>query len=115
MSADDVTFYIEALAEPKRSTLQTVRERILEIEPSLEQVIAWKAPLFKHNGKYVVGLCAFKNHLTFSPQSAAVMAAFADELSGFVTSQNSFQFAVDEPLPAELIGKLVRARLAELE
>jgi uncharacterized protein YdhG (YjbR/CyaY superfamily) len=114
MSAAEVTAYIEAQAEPKRSTLLAVRKTILEIEPKFEQVIAWNSPQFKINGKYAVGLCAFKNHLTFSPQSAEVMAAFETELADFVTSKSSFQFAVDKPLPKALLTKLIKARLKEI-
>jgi uncharacterized protein YdhG (YjbR/CyaY superfamily) len=114
MSAEEVTAYIEAQAEPKRSTLLAVRATILEIEPSLEQVIAWNTPQFKYQGKYAVGLAAFKNHLTFSPQSAEVMTAHADDLVGYVTSKSSFQFAVDAPLPKALLEKLMKSRLAEL-
>jgi uncharacterized protein YdhG (YjbR/CyaY superfamily) len=114
MSAKEVDDYISAQEEPKRSTLFAVRAALLEIEPNLEQVIAWKAPVFKFNGKYVAGLCAFKTHLTFSPQSAEVMASLQADLSGFVTSKSSFQFDVDKPLPKELLAKLLRARLSEL-
>lgn len=89
MSEKEVTAYINAQPEPKRSTLMAVRKTILEIEPKFEQVIAWNSPQFKVDGKYVVGLCAFKNHLTFSPQSAEVMAAHEKDLAGYVTSKNS--------------------------
>ena len=114
MSIEEVTAYIEALPEPKRSTLLAMREAILEIEPTLEQVIAWKSPQFKFKGKYAVGFCAFKNHLTFSPQSSAVMASHAADLEGFVTSGSSFQFATDTPVPKALLSKLIKARIAEL-
>jgi uncharacterized protein YdhG (YjbR/CyaY superfamily) len=67
MSEKEVLAYINAQRETRRSTLLEVRKTILEIEPKLEQVIAWKAPMFKLQGKYVAGLCAFKTHLTFSP------------------------------------------------
>lgn len=115
MSEAEVTAYIEAQPEPKRSTLQAVRASILEIEPRFEQVIAWNSPQFKLNGKYAVGLCAFKNHLTFSPQSAEVMTNHATELADYVTSKSSFQFAVDQPLPKALLEKLIRARVSEFE
>ena len=114
MSAQEVTDYIEAQDEPKRATLHAVRASILEVDPTLEQVIAWNSPQFKYKGKFLVGLCAFKNHLTFSPQSPAVMQAHATDLADFVTSKSSFQFAVDQPLPKELVAKLVRARIAEI-
>lgn len=113
MSEADVTAYIEAQPEPKRSTLLAVRASILEIEPSLEQVIAWNTPQFKYKGKFAVGMAAFKNHLTFSPQSAEVMSAHADDLAAYVVSKSSFQFAVDEPLPNALLRKLIKARLTE--
>jgi len=113
MSVAEVTAYIEALDEPKRATLFAVRESILEVEPELEQVIAWGSPAFKFGGKFVVGMCAFKKDRTFSPHSAEVMTAHAAELADFVVSKSSFQFAVDEPLPKSLVEKLVKARLAE--
>ncbi len=114
MSESEVTAYIEAQEEPKRTTLLAVRATIFEIEPRFEQVIAWNTPQFKINGKYAVGLAAFKKHLTFSPQSPEVMTAHADQLSDYVTSKSSFQFAVDQPLPKELMASLIKARLAEL-
>lgn len=115
MSEKEVTAYINAQPEPKRSTLMAVRKTILEIEPKFEQVIAWNSPQFKLDGKYVVGLCAFKNHLTFSPQSAEVMAANEKDLAGYVTSKSSFQFEVDKPLPKSLLSKLIKARLKEFK
>ena len=114
MSAEEVTAYIEAQPEPKRSTLLAVRATILEIEPGLEQVIAWKTPQFKFNGKYCVGFAAFKNHLTFSPQSAEVMEAHATQLAAYEVSKSSFQFEVDKPLPKALLESLIKARLVEL-
>ena len=114
MSEKEVSDYIQAQEEPKRSTLLTVRAALLEIEPGLEQVFAWKSAMFKFNGKYVAGLCAHKQHLTFSPQSPDVMIALEKELEGYVTSKGSFQFAMDEPLPKELLTKLVKARLSEI-
>ena len=115
MSEKDVIAYINAQPEPKKSTLLAVRKTILEIEPKLEQVIAWNAPVFKLNGKYVAGLCAFKTHLTFSPQSAEVMADNGVTLEGYVTSKSSFQFDVDKPLPKSLVAKLIKARLKEIK
>lgn len=114
MPAQTVEEYLSELDEPKRSTLTTMRQMLLEIEPELQETIGWGAPIFKLKGKNVAGLCAFKNHLTFSPQSADVMAAHEAELAGFVVAKSSLQFAVDQPLPKELLASLVKARIAEL-
>jgi uncharacterized protein YdhG (YjbR/CyaY superfamily) len=115
MSEKEVLAYINAQPEPKKSTLLAVRKTIVEIEPKLEQVIAWNAPVFKLNGKYVAGLCAHKAHLTFSPQSPEVMASLEKALEGYVVSKGSFQFAVDKPLPKSLVATLIKARLKEIK
>ena len=115
MTAKEVTDYFKAQPEPMRSTLETMRKTLLEIEPKLEQVIAWKSAMFTFNGKYVAGLCAHKAHISYSPQSAEVMTALASDLDGFVVSKSSFQVAMDAPLPKKLLTKLLRARLAELK
>jgi uncharacterized protein YdhG (YjbR/CyaY superfamily) len=70
--------------------------------------------MVKFKGKYVAGLCAHKGHLTFSPQGSEVMAALERDLAGYVTSKGSFQFAVDAPLPRDLLTELIAARLAEI-
>ena len=114
MSEAEVTAYINEQDEPKRSTLESMRSIILEIEPGLEQVIAWKSAQFKFNGKIVVGLCAHKNHLSFSTPSADVLASLASDLEEFVTSKNSFQFASDQILAKALVKKIIAARIAEL-
>ena len=107
--------YLADQPEPKRSTLQAVREMLSDIEPELEETIAWNAPMFKSFGKNVIGLCAFKNHLTLSPQSESVMLEHADLLAGYLCSKNSFQFPVDQPVPLETLDRLVRSRISEIQ
>lgn len=114
MSSSEVSQYIEALEEPKRSTLEAMRKMIVDIEPGLEEVFAWRSPMFKLNGRYVAGLCAHKNHLSFSPQSAEVMESHAEALKNRVVSKGSFQFAVDEVLDRELVSSLLKTRIAEI-
>jgi uncharacterized protein YdhG (YjbR/CyaY superfamily) len=71
-------------------------------------------PAFKVGGKTVAGFAAFKNHLSYLPHSGSVLAALADDLAGYETSKGSLRFAVDEPLPKQLVKKLVRTRMREL-
>jgi uncharacterized protein YdhG (YjbR/CyaY superfamily) len=114
MSEAEVTAYIEEQEEPKRSTLEAMRKVILEIEPRVEQAIMWKSAQFKFKDKIVVGMCAHKNHMSFSTPSAEVLADLSSELDGFVVSKNSFQFASDQILPKALVKKIIDARLKEL-
>ena len=114
MKFASVDEYLADQPEPKRSTLQAVREVIMAIEPGLEEAIAWNAPMFKLGGKNVIGLCAFKNHLTLSPQSESVMTENAGLLKGYVCSKNSFQFPIDEPVPKRILESLLKSRISEL-
>jgi uncharacterized protein YdhG (YjbR/CyaY superfamily) len=114
MPAATIDEYLAELPEPKRSTLAAVRAMLLEIEPGLTETIGWGAPIFKFNGKNVAGICAFKNHLVFSPQSAAVLEANASLLTDYLVAKSSFQFAVDQAPPKSLIETLLRARITEI-
>ena len=72
-------------------------------------------PAGKRKGKVVAGFAAFANHLSYLPHSGNVLPALAEELAGYSQTKSSLHFAFDEPLPADLIATLVRARLAEIE
>ena len=69
---------------------------------------------FAVDGKAVAGYSAAKNHCSYLPMSGSVLAKMADALAGYQWSKGALRFAVDEPLPADLIGALVDARLAEV-
>jgi uncharacterized protein YdhG (YjbR/CyaY superfamily) len=70
-------------------------------------------PAFKHNG-VLVWFAAFSNHCSLFP-TASVIEAFKDELKGFSTSKGTIHFSTDKPVPAALIKKLVKARVAKME
>ena len=114
MSAAEVDDYLLAVEEPKRSTLQTLRRTILEIVPDAEQVISYRVPAFRLDGKTVAGFAAFKNHLSYLPFSGSVLPQLADQLPGYAMTKSSLHFPVDQPLPKPLVRELIAARLAEV-
>jgi uncharacterized protein YdhG (YjbR/CyaY superfamily) len=71
MSAEDVDDYLSGIAEPKRGTLESLRQTILEIVPDAEQVISYRVPAFRVQGKTIAGFAAFKNHLSYLPFSGS--------------------------------------------
>lgn len=64
-------------------------------------------------GKTVAGFAAFKRHLSYLPHSGSVFPELAGELTGYEYSSGALRFAVDEPLPAELVRKLLDVRLRQ--
>jgi uncharacterized protein YdhG (YjbR/CyaY superfamily) len=99
----------------KATTLRSVIDLILAEFPELESKISWNVPTIHRNGKYVVGLAAYKNHLTLAPWSPRVIEDFKTRLGKFVVKANCFQIPVDWKIDKKLVKDLVRARLAELE
>ena len=107
--------YLAAQDPTKERTLRSVIDFILTQFPELESKISWNVPNIHRNGKYVVGLAAYKHHLTFSAWSPRVIEAFKVRLGKFVVFKNCFQIPVDWEIDRELVKDLVRARLAELD
>jgi uncharacterized protein YdhG (YjbR/CyaY superfamily) len=70
-------------------------------------------PAFKHH-KIVVWYAAFSNHCSLFPTSS-IIEIFKDELKGYATSKGTIHFPLDQPPPAGLIKKMVKARVAQIE
>jgi uncharacterized protein YdhG (YjbR/CyaY superfamily) len=115
VSAADIDAYISALPEPKRSTLEEMRRRILVIVPDAEQKISYQMPAFALDGKVVAGFAAFKSHLAFLPHSGRVLGQLDRELDGFVRTLSSLHFAIDQPLSEELIATLIETKMRVLQ
>lgn len=114
MAVANIDTYLADLDEPKRTTLQQLREDILEIVPNAEECISYGMPAFKVGGKTVAGFAAFKNHLSYLPHSGSVLPALAADIATYDRTQGSLHFAVDQPLPKDLVTKLVTTRLRQL-
>jgi len=110
LSAEDVDEYLRGIEEPKRSTLEALRGTILEIVPDAEQVISYKVPAFRVEGRIVAGFAAFKDHLSYLPFSGSVLPELAGELEGYTMTKSALHFPVDRPLPKTLVRKLIAAR-----
>jgi uncharacterized protein YdhG (YjbR/CyaY superfamily) len=113
VSAPEVDAYLQGVEEPKRSTLQALRRTILELLPEAEEVISYGVPAFRVQGKTVAGFAAFKNHLSYLPFSGSVLPQLAGELHGYTMTKSALHFAVVEPLPKELVRKLIAVRVEE--
>lgn len=112
---NSVEDYLASQDPTKAQTLRSVIDFILTQFPELQSKISWNVPTIHRNGKYVAGICAYTNHLTFSPWSPRVIEKFKVRLSKFVLFKTCFQIPVDWNIEKQLIKDLVRARLAELD
>ena len=113
MSAQEIDHYLDALEEPKRTTLAQLRQTILDILPEAEQGISYGVPAFKFRDKTIAGFAAFKNHLSYLPHSGSVFPQLHDELKDYAMSSGALRFGIDEPLPVPLVEKLIAVRLKQ--
>ncbi|MBZ5564686.1 MAG: DUF1801 domain-containing protein [Acidobacteriia bacterium] len=110
----NVDEYLAGVPEPARSTLNKIRAAIRSaVPPEAAETISYRIPAFKYKG-VLVWFAAFSDHCSLFP-TASVVEAFRKELKGFPTSKGTIHFPTDKPLPAALIKKMVKMRVAQIE
>jgi uncharacterized protein YdhG (YjbR/CyaY superfamily) len=114
VSKQELDAYLAQVDEPKRSTLQQVRETILSLLPDAEEVISYRVPAFRVRGSVVAGFAAFKGHLSYLPFSGSVLPALEADIAGYRHTVSALHFPVDRPLPRTLVEKLIDARLRQI-
>ena len=103
--------YLAALSSDKRAALERLRRAIRAAAPGAEECISYQLPAFRLDGKVLVWFGAGANHCAFYP--GAVVEAYKAELEDYDTSKGTIRFQPDNPLPAGLVRKLVKARIAK--
>lgn len=105
--------YINAQADPQAKLLKEIREAILEAVPDVTETFNYGVPAFNlvKNGKrdQQILMGAFKNHVGIYPHPTTILK-FEKELSKFNQGKGSVQFPLNEPVPKELISKMVKYR-----
>jgi uncharacterized protein YdhG (YjbR/CyaY superfamily) len=108
-----VEVYLAKVPEPARSTLEKVRAAIRAAAPAeATEAISYGMPAFRYRGA-LVAYAAFKDHCSFFPMNASLIDSLGEELKDFRTSKGTLHFALDKPLPAALVKKFVKARVAQ--
>ena len=103
--------YIAAFPEDKQALLETVRATIKAAAPEAQELISYQMPAFALRGNLVY-FAALKNHIGFYPTSSGI-EAFKNELAGYEFSKGAVKFPLNQPLPLELISKIVKYRVSE--
>ncbi|WP_440960101.1 iron chaperone [Paenibacillus nitricinens] len=107
-SIDD---YISKFPPELQEILNTIRKVIKEAAPDAKEKISYQMPTFALHGN-LVHFAAFKNHIGFYPTPNGI-EAFREELSVYKGAKGSIQFPLNQPMPYELISKIVKFRVAE--
>ncbi len=105
--------YIKTFPKDVQAILETIRQTISRAAPEAMETVSYRMPTFKLNGKGLVYFAAYKSHIGFYPIPSGV-AAFKRELSPYKQGKGSVQFPIDEPIPYDLVTRIVQFRVKEI-
>jgi uncharacterized protein YdhG (YjbR/CyaY superfamily) len=105
--------YLAAVEPEKRAALLKLRKTIRAIVPAAEECISYSMPAFRLDGRVVAGFAATKGGCSYFPFSGRTLGTIAADLRGYERTKSSLHFDPAQGLPAALVRKLLRARIAE--
>lgn len=106
-----VAGYLARLNSEQRAALQKLREDIRAAVPGAEECICYGVPAFRLKGRFLVAMGATSKHCAFYPGSAVQDLGVA--LKDYDTGKGTVRFPANQPLPATLVRRLVRARIVK--
>jgi uncharacterized protein YdhG (YjbR/CyaY superfamily) len=113
IDCSSVDSYIASFPELIQHRLQELRALIREVIPDASETISYEMPAYRMD-KVIVYFGGFKNHIALFPTASGV-AAFQSELTSFKCSKGTIRFSLTDPLPANLIKRIVAFRLEEVK
>jgi uncharacterized protein YdhG (YjbR/CyaY superfamily) len=108
---ENIDAYIDGFSKEVQEVLKKIRMTIQKAAPDAKEKISYAMPAFEQNG-IVVYFAAFKNHIGLYALPSG-HAAFKEELSKYKSGKGSVQFPLNEPMPYDLIAKIVKFRVRE--
>jgi uncharacterized protein YdhG (YjbR/CyaY superfamily) len=109
-----VDAYLAKVPPEMRESLERLRRTIRAAAPDAEEVISYQMPAFRHRGNLVY-YAAFRDHGSLFIGSIVTQRKFAAELKSFAAGKGTVHFTPEQPLPAALVTRIVKARVAENE
>ena len=110
---NEIDDYLDKLPNDRQALLQKLRKAIHSAAPGVEECTSYGLPAFRLDGKVLVLFGAAANHCSFYPGSGTAVAALKDELTAYTTSKGAIHFDAKRTLPARLVQKIVKYRIAE--
>lgn len=109
-----VDAYLSSLPADRRTAMAAIRRAVTAAAPGAEEVITYRMPGLRLDGRFLVSYDAFKAHYSLFPASDAVVAELGAELVPYLAGKGTIRFPASRPVPVDLIGRIVAVRVAEL-
>jgi uncharacterized protein YdhG (YjbR/CyaY superfamily) len=113
---ETVDDYLAALPDDDRDVLSAIREAIRQTVPDAEETLSYRIPLYKLDGKHLIGFGASTRHLSLFIIDSALLEQYERELRPFdhTGTKTTIRFTADRPVPKAVLKKLVRARRRDI-
>ncbi|HEY7292486.1 MAG TPA: DUF1801 domain-containing protein [Vicinamibacterales bacterium] len=108
-----VSEYIATQSPAARTALKRVRSTIRKALPGAEEVISYRIPAYKLNGRIVLFFAGWQHHYSLYPAGDRLRKAFRDELAPYKVSKGTIRFPLSEPVPVKLIERIAKFRANE--
>jgi uncharacterized protein YdhG (YjbR/CyaY superfamily) len=108
-----VARYIADTPPKARKALKALRTAIRGAAPGITERISYRIPTFELDGKYLLYIAAFKDHVSVYPVTRGMMAKHGDAIAEYRHGKGTLRFPLDKPVPVGLIKKLAKTRIAE--
>ena len=105
--------YLAGVGAEQRAALEELRSLIRDALPAATEHISYGIPTFRLGGKPLVGFGAASGHCALYLMSSSVLEGFRGEIGAWQTGKGTIRFQPEGPLPAELVRRLLRARVEE--
>jgi uncharacterized protein YdhG (YjbR/CyaY superfamily) len=111
-TAKSIDEYIAEFPPETRKVLEELRALVRASAPGATETISYAIPTFDLDRRHLVHFAGYERHVGFYPTGSGI-AAFAEELEPYKSGKGSVQFPLGEPLPTDLIRRIVEFRVAE--
>jgi uncharacterized protein YdhG (YjbR/CyaY superfamily) len=109
-TAKNIDEYIQGFPDDVAKILQKIRKTIQAAAPGATEAISYQIPTFKLNGKNLIHFAGFKSHVGVYPAPREA-DEFREELATYKGGKGTVQFPLDQPMPYDLIGRIVKFKL----
>ena len=114
MPASTVDDYFAGLSDDVRPTMEQIRTTVLAAAPNAAEVITYGMPGLRSHGRFLVSYDAYKDHYSLFPGSEGMVETVGEDLRPYLAGRGTIQFPKDEPIPTDLITRVVKFRLDEV-
>ena len=107
--------YLAGVSADRRQALENLRKQIRSIVPAAEECISYRIPAFRVDGKVVAGFCATAKGCSYFPFSGSTLKTVTEYVAEYDQTKSALHFSPAKPLPATLVRRLIRTRMAEIK